>query len=43
MGPGPYPSHASPHSLTPLARAAETGHRWRNPVWWYKDGNFAEW
>jgi galactonate dehydratase len=26
-----------------VARAAETGHRWRNPVWHRKDGSFAEW
>ncbi|MGW4244117.1 galactonate dehydratase [Nocardia sp. NPDC004722] len=26
-----------------VARAAETGHRWRNPVWQRKDGSFAEW
>ncbi|MFE3195796.1 galactonate dehydratase [Nocardia sp. NPDC059240] len=26
-----------------VARAAETGHRWRNPVWQRRDGSFAEW
>ncbi|MFF0484688.1 galactonate dehydratase [Streptomyces sp. NPDC004435] len=26
-----------------VERAAETGHRWRNPVWRHKDGSFAEW
>lgn len=26
-----------------VARAAETGHRWRNPVWQRGDGSFAEW
>ncbi|WP_459959358.1 hypothetical protein [Nocardia sp. IFM 10818] len=26
-----------------VARAAEIGHRWRNPVWQHKDGSFAEW
>ncbi|MEU4301689.1 galactonate dehydratase [Kitasatospora aureofaciens] len=26
-----------------VRRAAETGHRWRNPVWHHTDGSFAEW
>ncbi|WP_097911823.1 galactonate dehydratase [Streptomyces sp. b84] len=26
-----------------VRRAAETGHRWRNPVWHHSDGTFAEW
>ncbi|WP_405162935.1 galactonate dehydratase [Nocardia sp. NBC_01499] len=26
-----------------VARAAAQGHRWRNPVWYRKDGSFAEW
>ncbi|MEU1285650.1 galactonate dehydratase [Kitasatospora sp. NPDC005856] len=26
-----------------VRRAAETGHRWRNPVWRHDDGSFAEW
>jgi galactonate dehydratase len=26
-----------------VARMAETGHRWRNPVWRHADGSFAEW
>ncbi|MFJ4680365.1 MULTISPECIES: galactonate dehydratase [unclassified Kitasatospora] len=26
-----------------VRRAAETGHRWRNPVWHHQDGSFAEW
>ncbi|MFG2630714.1 galactonate dehydratase [Streptomyces sp. NPDC048473] len=26
-----------------VRRAAETGHRWRNPVWHHSDGSFAEW
>jgi galactonate dehydratase len=26
-----------------VRRAAELGHRWRNPVWYHKDGSFAEW
>ncbi|MET8700762.1 galactonate dehydratase [Kitasatospora sp. NPDC004723] len=26
-----------------VRRAAETGHRWRNPVWHHEDGAFAEW
>ena len=26
-----------------VRRAAETGHRWRNPVWRHPDGSFAEW
>ncbi|MFG1793289.1 galactonate dehydratase [Nocardia sp. NPDC049149] len=26
-----------------VARAAEQGHRWRNPIWQRKDGSFAEW
>jgi galactonate dehydratase len=26
-----------------VRRAAETGHRWRNPVWRHADGSFAEW
>ena len=26
-----------------VARAATTGHRWRNPVWRHADGSFAEW
>ncbi|MEV4937421.1 galactonate dehydratase [Streptomyces zaomyceticus] len=26
-----------------VERAAETGHRWRNPVWRRNDGSFAEW
>ncbi|GAB2511547.1 galactonate dehydratase [Nocardia heshunensis] len=26
-----------------VARAAEIGHRWRNPVWQRRDGSFAEW
>ena len=25
------------------ARAAEIGHRWRNPVWHGPDGSFREW
>ena len=28
---------------TAVARAAETGHRWRNPVWRHEDGSVAEW
>ena len=26
-----------------VRRQAETGHRWRNPVWRHRDGSFAEW
>lgn len=26
-----------------VRRAAATGHRWRNPVWMFDDGSFAEW
>ncbi|MER8032451.1 galactonate dehydratase [Streptomyces bauhiniae] len=26
-----------------VAKAAENGHRWRNPVWRHPDGSFAEW
>ncbi|MFE0460341.1 galactonate dehydratase [Kitasatospora sp. NPDC058965] len=26
-----------------VRRAAEAGHRWRNPVWHHQDGAFAEW
>lgn len=26
-----------------VRRAAETGHRWRSPVWKHPDGSFAEW
>ncbi|MCX4743999.1 galactonate dehydratase [Kitasatospora sp. NBC_01287] len=26
-----------------VRRAAERGHRWRNPVWHHPDGSFAEW
>ncbi|MEE1825211.1 galactonate dehydratase [Streptomyces sp. BE20] len=26
-----------------VRRAAETGHRWRNPLWHHDDGSFAEW
>jgi galactonate dehydratase len=26
-----------------VARAAETGHRWRNPIWRADDGSFREW
>ncbi|MFC0408358.1 galactonate dehydratase [Roseomonas elaeocarpi] len=26
-----------------VRKMAETGHRWRNPVWRHKDGSFAEW
>ena len=26
-----------------VRRAAETGHRWRNPIWRHKDGSVAEW
>jgi galactonate dehydratase len=26
-----------------VRRAAEVGHRWRNPVWRHPDGSFAEW
>lgn len=26
-----------------VRRAAEIGHRWRNPVWLHRDGSFAEW
>uniref|UniRef100_A0AAU2VSR6 Galactonate dehydratase n=1 Tax=Streptomyces sp. NBC_00008 TaxID=2903610 RepID=A0AAU2VSR6_9ACTN len=26
-----------------VRRAAENGHRWRNPVWHHSDGSFAEW
>ncbi|MFG3045142.1 galactonate dehydratase [Streptomyces sp. NPDC048241] len=26
-----------------VAKAAENGHRWRNPVWRHADGSFAEW
>src|SRR3954469_11465623 len=26
-----------------VTRMAETGHRWRNPVWRHADGSFAEW
>ncbi|PXX54734.1 galactonate dehydratase [Nocardia tenerifensis] len=26
-----------------VARAAELGHRWRNPIWHRADGSFAEW
>jgi galactonate dehydratase len=26
-----------------VRRAAETGHRWRNPIWRHPDGSFAEW
>ncbi|MER5353930.1 galactonate dehydratase [Kitasatospora sp. NPDC002551] len=26
-----------------VRRAAELGHRWRNPVWRHQDGSFAEW
>ncbi|WP_436495009.1 galactonate dehydratase [Actinokineospora sp. HUAS TT18] len=28
---------------TAVRRAAEVGHRWRNPVWTRKDGSLAEW
>ncbi len=28
---------------TAVARAAETGHRWRNPIWRHADGSVAEW
>ncbi|HVK22100.1 MAG TPA: galactonate dehydratase [Actinokineospora sp.] len=28
---------------TAVQRAAEIGHRWRNPVWTRKDGSLAEW
>ncbi|CAM4101536.1 galactonate dehydratase [Palleronia rufa] len=28
---------------TAVARAAETGHAWRNPVWRHRDGSVAEW
>lgn len=28
---------------TQVRRAAESGHRWRNPVWTHDDGSFAEW
>jgi len=27
---------------TAVRRAAEVGHRWRNPVWYHGDGSFAE-
>ncbi|HEX8005752.1 MAG TPA: galactonate dehydratase [Trebonia sp.] len=26
-----------------VRRAAQTGHRWRNPIWRHPDGSFAEW
>jgi galactonate dehydratase len=26
-----------------VVRAAQSGHRWRNPVWRHADGSFAEW
>jgi galactonate dehydratase len=26
-----------------VRRAAETGYRWRNPVWHHTDGSSAEW
>jgi galactonate dehydratase len=26
-----------------VRRAAEIGHRWRNPIWLHADGSFAEW
>jgi galactonate dehydratase len=26
-----------------VKRAAQIGHRWRNPVWYQTDGSFAEW
>ncbi|MBB3662496.1 MULTISPECIES: galactonate dehydratase [Prauserella salsuginis group] len=26
-----------------VAKAAETGHRWRSPIWRHEDGGFAEW
>lgn len=26
-----------------VIRAAETGHRWRNPLWRHADGSVAEW
>ncbi|MGW4286977.1 galactonate dehydratase [Streptomyces sp. NPDC004673] len=26
-----------------VAKSAENGHRWRNPVWRHADGSFAEW
>lgn len=26
-----------------VQRAAEVGHRWRNPIWHHADGSFAEW
>jgi len=26
-----------------VERAAETGHRWRNPAWRRDDGSLAEW
>jgi galactonate dehydratase len=26
-----------------VRRAHETRHRWRNPIWRYDDGSFAEW
>ncbi|MGF6880774.1 galactonate dehydratase [Nocardia sp. GAS34] len=26
-----------------VARAAESGHRWRNPIWQRRDGSLAEW
>jgi galactonate dehydratase len=26
-----------------VQRAAQSGHRWRNPVWYHPDGSFAEW
>ena len=26
-----------------VVRMAQTGHRWRNPVWRHADGSFAEW
>jgi galactonate dehydratase len=26
-----------------VRRAAEIGHRWRNPIWRHPDGSFAEW
>ena len=28
---------------TAVRRAAEIGHRWRNPIWRHPDGSFAEW
>ncbi|HTN64129.1 MAG TPA: D-galactonate dehydratase, partial [Devosia sp.] len=26
-----------------VIRAAQTGHRWRAPVWRHRDGSIAEW